>query len=141
MMGCILAREMGLPVRRLVVPVNENDEFPAFLATGDYSKIEPSRACLSNAMNVGHPSNLARLVEVYGGRLDEAGRMHKAPDMDAMRRDLFSTSVTDAQTREAIRSAWGERKLLLEPHGAVGWKGYLDYVAANPAEAPWPAIC
>jgi threonine synthase len=140
MMGCVLAREMGLAVRRLVVPVNENDEFPAFLATGDYSKIEPSRACLSNAMNVGHPSNLARLVEVYGGHLDEAGKLHKAPDMAAMRRDLFSTSVSDERTRAAIRSAWDEHKLLLEPHGAVGWQGYLDYLAAAPGEASAPAI-
>jgi threonine synthase len=140
MMGCVLAREMGLAVRRLVVPVNENDEFPAFLATGDYSKIEPSLACLSNAMNVGHPSNLARLVEIYGGHLDEAGKLYRVPDMAAMRRDLFSTSVSDARTRQAIRRAWDEHKLLLEPHGAVGWQGYLDYLEANPGEALAPAI-
>ena len=74
MMGAVIAGQMGLPIRRLVVPVNGNDEFPRFLATGRYEKIEPSHNCLSNAMNVGHPSNLARLVAVYGGEMDETGR-------------------------------------------------------------------
>ncbi len=132
MMGAVFARQMGLPIRRLVVPVNGNDEFPRFLATGRYDKIEPSRACLSNAMNVGHPSNLARLVAVYGGRMDETGAVHRAPDLAALRRDLFSTSVSDEQTRAAIRQAWSDHRLLLEPHGAVGWRGFLDYQQSEP---------
>lgn len=139
MMGAVFASRMGVPVRRLVVPVNENDEFPVFLRTGDYRKIEPSLACLSNAMNVGHPSNLARLVEVFGGRLDETGKVHRLPDMEAMRRELFSTSVSDEETRAAIREAWERHRLLLEPHGAVGWKGFLDYVAAEPLDGH-PAV-
>src|SRR5262245_9999768 len=60
MMGAVVAKQMGLSIRKLVVPVNENDAFPCFLGTGAYQKIEPSRNSLSNAMNVGHPSNLAR---------------------------------------------------------------------------------
>ena len=127
MMGAVLAREAGLPVERLVVPVNENDEFPVFLETGDYQKIDPSRNSLSNAMNVGHPSNLARLVQVYGGHLDHEGRMHRMPDMDAMRHDLHSVSVSDDATRETIRRVWRERQVLLEPHGAVAWRGYGAY--------------
>lgn len=137
MMGAVIAGRMGLALRKLVVPVNGNDEFPCFLATGQYKKIEPSRACLSNAMNVGHPSNLARLVAVYGGRMDETGRLHRLPDLEAMRRDLFSTSVSDEQTRATIRTAWQRHRLLLEPHGAVGWKGFWDYGAVEPlAGAP-----
>ena len=121
------------------MPVNDNDEFPRFLATGDYEKIEPSRNCLSNAMNVGHPSNLARLVAVYGGQMDETGAIHRAPDLAAMRRDLFSSSVSDEQTRATIREVWSEHQLLLEPHGAVGWRGFLDYLAAEPLTAR-PAV-
>ncbi|MBM3881842.1 MAG: threonine synthase [Verrucomicrobia bacterium] len=132
MMGAVVARRMGLPMARLVVPVNGNDEFPRFLASRVYRKIEPSRACLSNAMNVGHPSNLARLVALYGGYLDETGALHRAPDLAAMRRDLFSTSVSDERTRETIRSAWQSHRLLLEPHGAVGWRGFLDFLDAQP---------
>ena len=131
LMGAVIAGRMGLPLRRLVAPVNGNDEFPAFLASGDYRKIEPSRACLSNAMNVGHPSNLARLVALYGGHLDERGTVHRPPDMEALRRDLFSTAVSDERTRETIREAWQAHRLLLEPHGAVGWRGLLDFATVE----------
>jgi threonine synthase len=78
-MGAVVAREMGLPVKKIIAPVNDNDEFPRFLATGRYEKISPSRNSVSNAMNVGHPSNLARLVAVYGGQMDEAGKSTSSP--------------------------------------------------------------
>src|SRR5580692_5127269 len=90
MMGAVVAGQMGLPIKKLIVPVNSNDAFPRFLESGIYKKIEPSRNAVSNAMNVGHPSNLARLVAVYGGRMDETGKIHQLPDLAAMRRDLFS---------------------------------------------------
>ena len=94
---------MGLPVKKLVVPVNDNDAFPRFLASGRYEKIVPSRNSVSNAMNVGHPSNLARLVAIYGGQMDETGKIHRQPDLAAMRRDLFSSSVSDDRTRQPSR--------------------------------------
>jgi threonine synthase len=131
MMGAVVAAQMGLPIRKLIVPVNDNDAFPKFLATGNYQKIVPSRNSLSNAMNVGHPSNLARLVAVYGGQMDETGRIHRAPDLVAMRRDLFSSSVSDERTREALRHAWTKHHLLVEPHGAVAWRGFLDWLEAE----------
>jgi threonine synthase len=131
MMGAVFAGRMGLPIERLIVPVNGNDEFPRFLASGVYAKIEPSRACLSNAMNVGHPSNLARLVAVYGGQMDETGVIHRAPDLAALQRDLFSVSVGDEETRATIWEAWHQYRLLLEPHGAVGWFGFLAFAERN----------
>lgn len=139
MMGAVIAGQMGLPIHRLVAPVNGNDEFPRFLATGQYEKIVPSRNCLSNAMNVGHPSNLARLVAVYGGWLDEAGCQRRPPDLAAMRRDLYSVSVSDEQTRTTIVEAWQRHRLLLEPHGAVAWHGYLDFRKADPSATSRPA--
>lgn len=139
MMGAIFARQMGMPVRRLVVPVNENDEVPEFLRTDVYTKVEPSRACLSNAMNVGNPSNLARLAAVYGGRIDAQGTIHRMPNLAAMRRDMFSTSVSDERTRATIRDAWAQHRLLLEPHGAVGWAGFLDYIQQQPLDGA-PAV-
>jgi threonine synthase len=128
MMGALLARRMGVPISRVVVATNSNDEVPEYLRTGVYRKIDPSRVCLSNAMNVGHPSNLARVVSLYGGRMDETGTVSRPPDMDAMRRDLFAVSVSDAETRDAIRAAWRDHRLLLEPHGAVGWVGLQRYL-------------
>lgn len=132
MMGAVVAREMGLPVKKIVVPVNENDAFPRFLSSGHYEKISPSRNSLSNAMNVGHPSNLARLVAIYGGRMDETGKIHQQPDLAAMRRDLFSSSISDKRTRATLKDVWDKHRLLLEPHGAVAWRGFEDWLATEP---------
>ncbi|HTR41039.1 MAG TPA: threonine synthase [Pseudomonadales bacterium] len=132
MMGAVVAREMGLPVKKIVVPVNENDAFPKFLSSGQYQKISPSRNSVSNAMNVGHPSNLARLVAAYGGQMDETGKIHKQPDLEAMQCELFSSSVSDERTRETIKEVYDKYKLLLEPHGAVAWRGYQDWLAEEP---------
>ena len=128
-LGCEYARRMGLPVARLIMPTNENDEFPVFLETGRYAKVSPSRACISNAMNVGHPSNLARFFELYGGTVDRVGRVHHYPDLDEMRRRIFSVSITDEQTRQTIRSVYERYRVILEQHGAVGWAGLEAYFA------------
>ncbi len=132
MMGAIVAREMGLPIRKIVAAVNDNDAFPKFLASGDYQKICPSRNSLSNAMNVGHPSNLARLVSVYGGQMDETGKILRQPNLDAMRRDIFSSSISDERTVTGIRDFWNQFQLLLEPHGSVAWQGLQDWIAQEP---------
>ena len=126
-MGGLLAMKMGLPVRKFIIATNGNDEFPAYLSSGKYNKIEPSRNCISSAMNVGHPSNLARLVSLYGGIMDEKGVIHRIADMEYMRRDLWSVSISDDETRQTISRAWDQWKLLLEPHGAVGWAGLMKY--------------
>jgi threonine synthase len=135
MMGAVLAARMGLPVSRIVIATNANDEVPRFFATGRYEKIVPSRVCISNAMNVGHPSNLARLVDAYGGWMDETGALREPPDMDALRRDFHAVSISEDETRAAIRDAWERHKTLLEPHGAVGWAGLERFLAASGAPA------
>lgn len=135
MMGGMLAKRMGLPVKKFIIAVNENDEFPVFLNTGKYEKIDPSRNCLSSAMNVGHPSNLSRLVALYNGIMDEKGCIHKAPDFKAMHNDIFAVSVTDAATKQTIKETWDNYKVLLEPHGAVGWKGLSEYLKTTDESA------
>jgi threonine synthase len=132
LLGGLLAQRMGLPVHKFIAAVNENDEFPRFLATGTYQKIAPSRNCLSSAMNVGHPSNLARLIDLYGGHLDEKGQLHKSPDMDKIRNDIWSVSVSDAQTKETIKEVHQQFKFILEAHGAVGWAGLQAYLKHEP---------
>ena len=127
-MGGLIALNMGLPVHKFVVATNENDEFPVFMQTGVYSPIRPSKNCISNAMNVGHPSNLARLFYLYGGRMDEMGLVSRQPDLTAMRKDLYAVSITDEETREAIKEAYSRYEVLLEPHGAVGWAGLMKYL-------------
>lgn len=135
LMGGIIAREAGLPVRKFIIATNENNEVPEYLRTGSYSIIVPSRNCISSAMNVGHPSNLARIVALYGGSMNEHGTILKSPDLERMRRDFHGVSVTDDTTRETIASCHRDHGVLLEPHGAVAWKGLEHYLAkAGPEE-------
>ncbi len=133
MMGAVIAKRMGLPLERLIIATNANDEVPRFLETGTYAKIAPSRTCISNAMNVGHPSNLARLVDAYGGWMDETGKIREAPDMTRLRQDLYSVSIPDEETRATIQAAYKTHGVLLEPHGAVGWAGLERYLKDHPA--------
>ncbi len=132
MMGGMLAFRSGLPVAKFVIGTNSNDEFPRFLNSGIYHPIVPSLECISNAMNVGHPSNLARLTDLYGGHMDHSGTISKMPDMNRMRGDIFATSISDDQTRETIKSTYLESGTLLEPHGAVGWAALKLYLATEP---------
>ena len=141
MMGAMLAMRMGLPVSKFVIATNENDEFPEFLKTGNYQKIVPSKNCISSAMNVGHPSNLARLVAMYGGNMDEQGVIHKHPNMELMNKEIFSTSISDAETKATIEEAWRNHKLLLEPHGAVGWHGLESFLKSNPKLSGSDQLC
>jgi threonine synthase len=123
LMGGLIAGKMGLPVERFVIATNENDEVPEFLRTGDYRPINPSRNCISSAMNVGHPSNLARIVELYNGIMDEKGSVLKMPDIEQMRKEMFAVSISDDETRETIYDVYKESGLILEPHGAIAWRG------------------
>jgi threonine synthase len=134
MMGGIMAMKMGLPVSKFIIATNANDEFPVFLKTGCYEKIEPSLNCISSAMNVGHPSNLARLVALYGGRMDEKGNVPVQPDLEKMRNEIFAVSVDDETTRRTIINTWENHNVLLEPHGAVGWTGLEEFLRQLPEE-------
>ncbi len=134
--GCELARRMGLPLRRLLMPTNANDEFPGFLETGVYRKVEPSRKCISNAMNVGHPSNLARFFDIYGGNIDRTGEVRRSPDREEMRKRIFSIAVSDRETRQTIVEVYRRYRVILEPHGAVGWKGLEEYLGREEADGP-----
>ena len=140
MMGGMIAWRMGLPIKRIIASVNENDEFPVYLATGNYDKIEPSKNCISNAMNVGHPSNLARLIKLYHGQMDETGKINNKPDFETMHQEVSSFSVSDAETRQSIKDAWNQYHLLLEPHGAVGWNGYWRWITEHSEDAQLPAV-
>jgi len=130
-LGCEFGRRMGLPAHKIIMAVNENDEFPRYLNNGHYQKLSPSKACISNAMNVGHPSNLARFFDLYGGTVDKSGKVYKYPDLKKMKTNLFSVSVSDQKTRDTIKSVYEKYNVVLEPHGAVGWAGLESYYQVN----------
>ena len=137
LMGGIIAKKMGLPVKKFVVATNANDEVPEYLRTGDYEIISPSINCISSAMNVGHPSNFARIISLYGGVMNEKGEIITAPDLQAIRDDLYGVSVTDEDTQNTILEAYKNFGIVIEPHGAVAWKGltkYLDAYDRNPEQ-------
>ncbi len=127
LMGGLTAKKMGLPVKQFILSTNMNDEVPEFLNTGIYHSIVPSKNCISSAMNVGHPSNLARIIDIYGGTMDESGNILKSPDINSMRNDLFGVSVSDETTRATIADTYKKYNILLEPHGAIAWKGIEEY--------------
>lgn len=157
MMGTVIAKEMGLPVQKILCGVNENREFPDFLKTESYV-VKPSIKSPSSAMIVSNPSNFARLIDLYGGHVyDERdakgkvireGVMESMPDMEAMREDLYSISVSNPDHYRAQREVYERFGIIIEPHGAVGWRvldTFLDgkherlaviYETADPGKFP-----
>ncbi len=141
MMGTVVARQMGLPVDKIICGVNENTEFPEFLESGRY-EVRPSVKSPSSAMIVSHPSNLARLIDFYGGHIyDERdpatgnvvkpGVIDKMPDMDAMRRQIVSMGITNPLHYETMKKVYDTHGIVLDPHGAVGWKALEIFLAGN----------
>jgi threonine synthase len=120
------AWRMGKPNRRIIVATNENDEFPVFMETGVYRPIK-SKNCLSNAMNVGNPSNMRRLFHLYGGEIGSDGVVRRMPDLEKMRRDAVSFYITDDLTRATAEEAWRNHGIVLEPHGAVSYAALTRY--------------
>lgn len=135
LMGGLIAKKMGLPVERFIVATNENNEVPEYLKTGSYEVIKPSRNCISSAMNVGHPSNMARVIALYEGTMDEKGKILVAPDFKRLRSDLYAVSITDVLTRKTIGDFYRKYRLILEPHGAVAWAGMEEFLNSSPATA------
>jgi len=130
MMGTVIAKEMGLPIPKILCGVNENREFPEFLSRGEY-RVKPTIKSPSSAMNVSNPSNFARLIDLYGGhvydkrdahgKVIQEGVVDIQPDMKAMREDLYSISVSTPEHYRAIKEVYERFGIIIEPHGAVGW--------------------
>jgi threonine synthase len=104
----LLAEEMGLPVAHFVAATNRNDVVPEYLDLGEY-RPRPSVATISNAMDVGAPSNFARMENIFGN------------EWERMKSRISGFSYDDSLTRETIRRIKAETGYTLEPHGAVGW--------------------
>jgi len=104
----LMARAMGLPGMAFLAATNANDTVPELLRTGEY-RPKPSRRTLSTAMDVGDPSNLARILHLYG------------EDLDGLRRELAARSVSDEETRATILDVHHRTRRILDPHTAVGF--------------------
>ncbi len=104
----ILAKSFGLPVQYFISALNRNDIFKKYLDSGSFTPV-PSVPTISNAMDVGNPSNLERITHIFKS------------DMDALRQNIHAYSYDDEQTKNAINAAHDEFGYVFDPHGAVGY--------------------
>ncbi|MDR0976585.1 MAG: threonine synthase [Prevotellaceae bacterium] len=109
----LFAHRMGLPVARFLAANNRNDIFFHYLQTGVYAP-RPSVATLANAMDVGDPSNFARVLDLYGG------------SHAAIRADIGGATYTDEQIADTLRCVWKHCHYLLDPHGACGFRALAE---------------
>ena len=100
---------MGLPVKRFIASNNRNDIFYQYLQTGQYNP-RPSVATIANAMDVGDPSNFARVLALYEN------------SYEAICAEISGATYTDEQIRETVKKTYEETGYLLDPHGACGYR-------------------
>jgi threonine synthase len=111
----LLASAMGLKVDRFVAATNANDVVPQYTRTSLYSP-RPSVQTISNAMDVGNPSNFDRMLDLFGSNHEKFCS------------DIFACAFTDEQTIEAIHQVLAQRDYLMDPHGAVAWLGAQQFL-------------
>jgi threonine synthase len=115
----LMAKRMGLPVHHFVAASNANDVVSNYLQTGKYQS-RPSVQTLSNAMDVGNPSNFARMQDLYSST------------WNMMRDDIWGKGVSDRETQTAMKTIWDTHGYVMDPHGSVGYKALSDYQQENP---------
>jgi threonine synthase len=116
----LIAKRIGLPVRRFVAATNVNDAVPEYLRSGCYMP-RPSVRTVANAMDVGAPSNLERMQFLYGG------------SVDALRRDVAGFAYDDARIVAEIGRVYRKHGYLLDPHSAIAWLALNAHLATDPA--------
>ena len=109
----LFGKQMGLPVSRFIAANNKNDIFYQYLQTGKYNP-RPSVATITNAMDVGDPSNFARVLDLY------------QESHEAICRDISGTTYTDEQIRETVKTTYLQTGYLLDPHGACGFRALKE---------------
>ncbi len=114
----LIAQRMGLPIDHFIAATNVNDVIPEYLKTGVFAP-RPSIATLSNAMDVGNPSNFTRMLDLYGSTWNE------------MRAGISGASFDDEQTMSAIREIHDKFGYVIDPHGAVGYLAAKSFIAKN----------
>ena len=111
--SALIGARMGLPVKRFIAANNRNDVFYQYLQTGVYTP-RPSVQTLANAMDVGDPSNFARILDLYGR------------DWERIRAHISGAVVTDEMIRETVADCARRNAYLLDPHGACGYRALRE---------------
>lgn len=115
----LMAQHMGLPVRHFIAATNVNDVVPEYLESGIFSP-RPSVRTLSNAMDVGNPSNFARMLDLYEGK-------EEGSTWNNMRQSITGYAFGDDETRTAVSEVFRKYNYVIDPHGAVGYLALKDY--------------
>jgi len=110
----LVAQRLGMPVKHFIAATNVNDTVPQFMQTGKYHP-KPSTATISNAMDVGDPSNFIRIRHLF------------QDDFEALNENLSSFSYTDKETKKAMKVIFAMSGYIADPHGAVGYLGLKEY--------------
>jgi threonine synthase len=118
--GGLLAQRMGLPIQHFVASTNVNDVVPEYLATRTFQP-RPSLHTMSNAMDVGNPSNFHRMLDLFDG------------DFERLSAEVTGYSFDDDQTKEAMQQIYASRKYVMDPHGAVAYLGLKKYLKTSGA--------
>jgi threonine synthase len=111
----LLAKSMGLPIKRFIAASNINDIVPHYLSSKTFVA-KPSKQTVSNAMDVGNPSNFGRMTELY----DQS--------WEGITADITGCSFSDAQTKAMMKEVFNHHDYLLDPHGAIGYLGLQKHL-------------
>ena len=115
--AALFGHQMGLPVKRFIAANNANDVFYNYLQTGSYEP-KPSKQTLANAMDVGDPSNFARIIDLYsqGGKLSAEATHQQITSL------ISGATYSDEQIKDTMRKCYAETRYILDPHGACGYR-------------------
>lgn len=114
----LFGKKMGLPIKRFIASNNANDIFFNYLQTGEYNP-RPSIATLANAMDVGDPSNFARILDLYNN------------DVNAIRNEISGARYSDEEIASTMNTCRKETNYILDPHGACGYQALKDGLKEN----------
>ncbi|TNE59851.1 MAG: threonine synthase [Bacteroidetes bacterium] len=115
----LIAQKMGLAVRHFIAATNVNDVVPEYLETGTYTP-RPSIRTISNAMDVGAPSNFSRILDLYSST------------WNIIKTQISGYGFTDEQTRAAMQTVYQQYQYILDPHGAVGYLAWKKFQQSHP---------
>ena len=119
--SALFGHQMGLPIKRFIAANNANDIFYKYLQTGHYDP-KPTIQTLANAMDVGDPSNFARILNLYSrnGALTPEATHHRITNL------ISGATYSDEQIKETMRQCYSETGYILDPHGACGYRALQE---------------
>ena len=122
--SALFGHQMGLPIKRFIAANNANDIFYKYLQTGKYEP-KPTKQTLANAMDVGDPSNFARIIDLYS-RNEEGGTRNEEATHERITSLISGATYTDEQIKATMKDCYKRTGYILDPHGACGYQALKD---------------